>query len=138
VVARGSVCRRDELVRLSAANSSRVRPSVRHPRETRRSTTDPALCNTHLARLLGFEDMILLRTGGLAASPPVRYTLETEEQCPSRRSPGKSAIAQRLLPILVYRHQLKPMIQTGATLMINSSGRVQTSLVTIAQGNPGV
>jgi hypothetical protein len=30
------------------------------------------------------------------------------------------------------------MIQTGATLMINSSGRVQTSLVTIAQGNPGV
>jgi hypothetical protein len=41
----------------------------------------PALCKTHLLQLLGFEDMILLRTGGLAASPPVRYTLETAEQC---------------------------------------------------------
>ena len=51
------------------------------PRETCRSTTDPALCKPHPLQLLGFEDMILLRTGGLAASPPVRYTFETAEQC---------------------------------------------------------
>ena len=36
---------------------------------------------TELLGFLGFEDMILLRTGGLAASPPVRYTLETAGQC---------------------------------------------------------
>jgi len=35
---------------------------------------------TELLGFLGFEDMILLRTGGLAASPPVRYTLETAEE----------------------------------------------------------
>jgi hypothetical protein len=59
----------------------RVPPSVRGPGKPGRSTTNPALCKTHLLQLLGFEDMILLRTGGLAASPPVRYTLETAEQC---------------------------------------------------------
>jgi hypothetical protein len=68
------------LRRVSAA-LPRVRSSVRRTRETRRSTTDVALCKPHLLQLLGFEDMILLRTGGLAASPPVRYTLETAEQC---------------------------------------------------------
>ena len=40
----------------------------------------PHFANPHPLQLLGFEDMILLRTGGLAASPPVRYTLETAEQ----------------------------------------------------------
>jgi len=40
----------------------------------------PHCANPHLLQLLGFEDMILLRTGGLAASPPVRYTFETAEQ----------------------------------------------------------
>jgi hypothetical protein len=59
----------------------RVRPSVRGPGKPGSSTINPALCKTHLLQLLGFEDMILLRTGGLAASPPVRYTLETAEQC---------------------------------------------------------
>jgi hypothetical protein len=59
----------------------RVRPSVRGPGKPGRSTTNPAPCKTHHLQLLGFEDMILLRTGGLAASPPVRYTLETAEQC---------------------------------------------------------
>src|SRR5512133_1670981 len=56
-------------------------PSVRRPAKTGRSTTNPALCKTPLLQLLAFEDMILLRTGGLAASPPVRYTLKTAEQC---------------------------------------------------------
>jgi hypothetical protein len=40
----------------------------------------PHFASPHPLQLLGFEDMILLRTGGLAASPPVRYTLETAEE----------------------------------------------------------
>jgi len=31
----------------------------------------------------GFEVMILARTGGLAASPPMRYTLKLAEGCPA-------------------------------------------------------
>jgi hypothetical protein len=34
----------------------------------------------------GFEVMILRRSRGLAASPPVRYTLETAEECPGDRA----------------------------------------------------
>jgi len=98
VVARGSVCRRDEWVQLSATNNSRADHRFDAPAKPVGRQQIPHFCKPHLLRLLGFEDMILLRTGGLAASPPVRYTLETEEQCPSRRPPGKSAIAQRLLP----------------------------------------
>jgi hypothetical protein len=112
LVVGSSVCRCDELVRLSVATLTqmrgcaaalalsqqprsgrwpagsghrvpaavpRARPSVRRLRETRRSTTDPALCKPHLRQLLGFDDMIVLRTRG----PPVRYTLEMAEQCPT-------------------------------------------------------
>jgi hypothetical protein len=62
----------------------------------------PHFANPYLLQLLGFEDMILLRTGGLAASPPVRYTLETAEQCLAATlaligsdDSGRSQIAQR-------------------------------------------
>jgi len=61
----------------------------------------PHCANPHLLQPLGFEDMILLRTGGLAASPPVRYTLETAGQCLAATvallgsDDGRSQIAQR-------------------------------------------
>ena len=61
----------------------------------------PHFANPYLLQLLGFEDMILLRTGGLAASPPVRYTLETAGQCLAATvallgsDDGRSQIAQR-------------------------------------------
>jgi hypothetical protein len=44
----------------------------------------------------GFEDMILLRTGGLAASPPVRYTLETADQCLTAAVALRGAVRGRL------------------------------------------
>ena len=54
----------------------------------------PHFANPYLLQLLGFEEMILLRTGGLAASPPVRYTLETAEQCHGEaRGPRGPALA---------------------------------------------
>ena len=54
----------------------------------------PHFANPYLLQLLGFEEMILLRTGGLAASPPVRYTLETAEQCRGEaRGPRGPALA---------------------------------------------
>jgi hypothetical protein len=84
----------DELIQLSAANNWFSDAPARQGGDwafseptpqlaiTGVSTTDPALCKPlHPRQLLGFEDMILLRAGGLAASPLVRYTLETAEQC---------------------------------------------------------
>ena len=114
MVAGRSVCRRDGLVRLSAANNwllrcagarrrlssgsdhgeddgQRARAAESPPlyRESDHRFDAPAkpvgrqqiphFASPTLGNFLGFEDMILLRTGGLAASPPVRYTLETAE-----------------------------------------------------------
>ena len=115
--------RRPSTIRLSTirsigwgTGSAHSRPSAPSPRScTARPTigsTAPAkavgrqqiphFANPHLLQLLGFEDMILLRTGGLAASPPVRYTLETAEQCLAATlaligsdDSGRSQIAQR-------------------------------------------
>jgi hypothetical protein len=58
-----------------------VRPSVRRRRDNPAGRQQIPHFANHFLQLLGFENMILLRTGGLAASPPVRYTLETAEQC---------------------------------------------------------
>jgi hypothetical protein len=51
--------------------------AVQRPTPHNRSHT----LQTPPSAILGFEDKILLRNGGLAASPPVGYTLETAEQC---------------------------------------------------------
>jgi hypothetical protein len=87
----------------SSPRSCTASPTVGSTPQTRRSTTDPAPCKPPpSATYLAFEDMILLRTGGLAASPPLRYTLETAEQCLAptvallgSHDSGRSQTAQR-------------------------------------------
>jgi hypothetical protein len=68
VVAGGSVCRRDGLIRPSAANNWFTQ--MRGARSG----------NSHQpGSFLGFEVMILRRNRGLAASPPVPYRLKVAE-----------------------------------------------------------
>ena len=101
--------------RISAPSAPRVPLSVRRSRATHMSTTTPTFRDSHFRFWL--RPAIMRHDPGLAASPPVRYTLEEERSGYLRPRPSPQPPPAQLRPPLkpakTLTHDITMLVATA-------------------------